>query len=816
LATTSSNGVVLNALGGRGGNQLVTSNEAEGPGGGGGGGYIASAATLTRTITGGVNGTTTSSALTEFPPNGATRGGIGLLDNVGSLSGGCFAATRAGIGGLEIGDGAVEFVTASQRGTAGFYVWAFENGSWRRLRDTLERAAVPDTINPTRYHVEGMPAGASWVLVEEVETSGRRRFLGPFAAGDASLAATLHAPREGRRARARSAPAALPRSDPGPVFALKIVFARAGLAQVPLVDLVRAGLPPGALSRLRVTRLGQAVPFTVSPGNAPTLRFRVQGLSTDYTDQDVYVVSWGGRAEGGPLVPLTRSGPALLPGRVRIQQDRFYAPFLPRPADPWIWEALTVGEGGPFDFDLPEAASATGEVAVRIYLSGGSEATHTVAARIGGLPVGTVTFSGRTTAALDGVVPAFALRASGNEISFTYTAEGAKAEDFGLVFFDGFDLGLRPLPSEEPVAPSRLAVSRPEPLRLAGADYLILTHARFHDAASRIAKAKQAEGFRAEVLDVERAYDRFSGGVVEAEAVAALIREAARQAPVRYVLLIGDDTFDPKDHLGLGSVSYVPSLLGWDGQFARVPSENLYADLDRDGAPEVAIGRLPASTEEEADALAEKIDRAKELLGRPFTHLLGVDNGSEGDVSFRGEAEAVTDSFPASAPRVFADLTEGAPPARAAFLQAFRDGAHVVHYFGHASPETLADEGLFRAPDAAALVGAGHATVVFVWACEAQWYQYHLGPTVDEALLLARDGGALVVVGPAGISDPTAQEELSRRLYPLVLRGVPLGEALRQAKAAVVAERPSALPAVVGWSLLGDPSLRLPAAERQR
>ena len=71
-------GVSVQANGGAGGTQPITSAEAEGPGGGGGGGFIAtSGGTVTQTAAGGVNGTTTSTALTEFPPNGATRGATG-------------------------------------------------------------------------------------------------------------------------------------------------------------------------------------------------------------------------------------------------------------------------------------------------------------------------------------------------------------------------------------------------------------------------------------------------------------------------------------------------------------------------------------------------------------------------------------------------------------------------------------------------------------------------------------------------------------------------------------------------------------------
>jgi hypothetical protein len=75
---TISNLYQLTANGGNGGNQLITNNESEGPGGGGGGGYIAiSSGSPTRSVAAGSNGTTSSSALLEFLPNGATSGGSG-------------------------------------------------------------------------------------------------------------------------------------------------------------------------------------------------------------------------------------------------------------------------------------------------------------------------------------------------------------------------------------------------------------------------------------------------------------------------------------------------------------------------------------------------------------------------------------------------------------------------------------------------------------------------------------------------------------------------------------------------------------------
>jgi uncharacterized repeat protein (TIGR01451 family) len=83
VSATTLSGIAINANGGKGGNQLITTDEAEGPGGGGGGGVIAaSGGAVATSVNGGSNGMTTSAAVTEFTPNGATRGGVGNTGNV--------------------------------------------------------------------------------------------------------------------------------------------------------------------------------------------------------------------------------------------------------------------------------------------------------------------------------------------------------------------------------------------------------------------------------------------------------------------------------------------------------------------------------------------------------------------------------------------------------------------------------------------------------------------------------------------------------------------------------------------------------------
>lgn len=85
--TGSVSAIPITANGGAGGNQTIvkggfaTNTEAEGPGGGGAGGYIAySLGTPVQSVLGAKGGTTNSTAMANFPTNGASDGADGLKD----------------------------------------------------------------------------------------------------------------------------------------------------------------------------------------------------------------------------------------------------------------------------------------------------------------------------------------------------------------------------------------------------------------------------------------------------------------------------------------------------------------------------------------------------------------------------------------------------------------------------------------------------------------------------------------------------------------------------------------------------------------
>jgi hypothetical protein len=814
-----------------------TPGERHGPGGGGGGGvtFTSVAVNAASSVVGGANGITTT--VNEAYGSTAGAAGIASTTTFDSIPGvqTCLAVTRAVVSGMRVSGGLVEFAVTSGRSVLGFNVIG-ESRSGKRVRLNREplRSPLPDSLGPVLYRVALRGSVPARVWFEELTRDGRVRTMGPYLPGQPGLSEAYarleareqkSAVRENGSARmlvaarpealAAHAVASHPRrlSPPRGSLGLKIEVGRGGLVRLPLEDWRRNGLfvdsaeiGPRIGQRLSVTNLGRPVPFAVRDG---AVEFQAESLSTDYTGTNAYVVSWG--MGPGPKVELTRSGFARGPGFERVEKNALYAPFVAEGADPWIWDYTTTETpADPFPFDLPRLGAGTGNVAVRIGLIGGSEHTHHVSAEINGVPVGNVSYTGKTAHVLEGMIAIEALRSTGNELRLEYQADGSTADDPGLVFLDVIDLAIPLLAQEGEAEILSVDAYDASPIDLRGADYLVVTHSDFLAAAERLRGQKESQGFRVAVVDVDRAYDRYSSGVVEANAIRALI--ASMVAPglrgrPRYVVLLGDDTFDPRDFLGTGDKSYVPSLYGWDGVFGRVPSETRYADRDGDGRPDVAIGRLPARTAAEADLLVDKIARFAES-GARSGHLIAVDESVGADISFRGEGEGLRARLPSGSVSFVDVQAQGVTAARSDLLEGLKRGAQTTSYFGHGGEDVWSNQGLLRNADVAALEGTGQQTVLFSWTCETQWYVSE-GRTISEELLLVANGGTVASLGPGGISDPALQANLSRRVYDYYLAGRTLGEAVRRAKSDALAEDPKLAPVVQGFSLLGDPTIRL-------
>jgi len=345
------------------------------------------------------------------------------------------------------------------------------------------------------------------------------------------------------------------------------------------------------------------------------------------------------------------------------------------------------------------------------------------------------------------------------------------------------------------------------------AELLIIAHPQFVDAIEPLAARRRAQGLSVQTLSTAAAYALYSGGNVDPNAIDRLIASAAAQNGTRNILLVGADTYDYHNRLGLGSISFVPShYVRLHPVVNHAPSDGLYADLNGDQIPDLAIGRLPVRTLRELQAVLAKIDSYEAVGGPPVTPALFIaDDVDPSGASFRDFSEALRGHLSSTSETAYLDDLP-ALEVRERLFRAARSGVDLIHYLGHSSPTTWS----FPAPGlitpaelfAGVLADAVRPTIVIQWGC---WNSYLAAPqtdTIGHAWLLGA-GGAAAVIGATSLTDAEHDAFLSWRLIEeWDVPGASLGGAILAAKRNLALGDPGAIDVLLGTTLFGDPSMR--------
>ena len=145
--------------------------------------------------------------------------------------------------------------------------------------------------------------------------------------------------------------------------------------------------------------------------------------------------------------------------------------------------------------------------------------------------------------------------------------------------------------------PEILAAPPREDIFTGSAEYLVISHPDFVAGVEPLVEHREAQGLTTQVVDVDQIYENLSNGMVDPEAIRQYVAYAAREKGTRYVVLVGGDSYDYKNYLGVGSLSFIPSLYVPAGGLSFVPADPLFGDVDGDCGPRRA-GRAPAGADE--------------------------------------------------------------------------------------------------------------------------------------------------------------------------------------------------------------------------
>jgi len=338
-----------------------------------------------------------------------------------------------------------------------------------------------------------------------------------------------------------------------------------------------------------------------------------------------------------------------------------------------------------------------------------------------------------------------------------------------------------------------------------GADLLVISPGEFRESLRPLMRLRQTQGIAVAFVDVEDLYDEFSFGVKTPQAIKDFLSLAVKQwsRKPRYVLLAGGASLDPRNYLGYGDNDFVPTRL-IDTQYLETASDDWYADFNGDGLPEMAIGRLPVRTAEEAAAVVSKITGYEKAS--PTREALFVADTTEG-FDFEAASREVESLVPAGIGirEVFRGSYESDEQARNEILSSLDQGPLLVNYVGHGSTG-LWRGSILNSDDAGSLINGARLPFVVSMTCLNGAFHDVYSRSLAGALLTAPRGGAVAVWASSGLTEPAGQNLMNKELMRLLFNGksLTLGEATMRAKAATTDQDIRRT-----WILFGDPTTRL-------
>jgi hypothetical protein len=285
------------------------------------------------------------------------------------------------------------------------------------------------------------------------------------------------------------------------------------------------------------------------------------------------------------------------------------------------------------------------------------------------------------------------------------------------------------------------------------------------------------------------------------------------------VLLVGADTIDAPGYLNSGSVSFIPAPYASTSRFVRyAPADPLLADGDRDGVPDLALGRLPVRTLGEAEEAVRKILAYETQPANGKFLLAAGPQDSQAPQPFAQASEALSSALPAvwNVDRIYQDQL-GLAGARQALVAAFDSGRSMLSYIGHSGPtrwtfDPLLDIsqviGSSSNPALPNLAPSSNQPIVLQFAC---WTTYFVSATQNsmaQALLLSPGRGASAVLGASVLMEQSSHERMAAALAPRLEPGTRIGDALLAAQSALAhdPDAPAGPDLLIGQILLGDPA----------
>lgn len=549
-----------------------------------------------------------------------------------------------------------------------------------------------------------------------------------------------------------------------------------------------------------------------------------------------------------------------------ISSEELVAAYYPSPEDyhtlyevddyAWYHGGRNLFDKTPYSIGTPQiykltASSTSGTLSVALTCDGNFEATVTVNDSLVGTITQSVRLDSYTTAAesvwdfqLDGILAAV------NTVKITQTAGANLRLDYLSLRLDTPkampDLSSANLPVPEYVYNiMNQDHHADEPVDMI---IIIPTSQQVLAQAERIKTWHEAQdGMQVRIVPADELYNEFSSGTPDATAYRRYLKmfydQAKSDADIPgYLLLFGDGAwdnrmksadwsgYDPDDFLlcfeSENSFSHVNCYVSDDffcllddEERIQQPSGSTYTYL---GKPDVAVGRYPARTAEEAEVLADKtLNYAANKYAGPWQNvicMMGDDGNGNTHMATADKIATLVEKNYAGyhIKKIYWDAYQRTssstgysyPDVTQLIKQQMTNGALMMNYCGHGAPYALSHELVMKLADFESSV-SNHLPLWVTASCDIMPFDGQ-EENIGETVMLNKRGGGVAFFGTTRTVYASYNEQMNYAFTKYVLQpDYTIGEAVRQAKCDLVSQGRDTSPNKLQYTLLGDPALRL-------
>lgn len=730
----------------------------------------------------------------------------------------------------------VAFSTASETANIGFNIYAIKDKVWIKLNDELIDGAL-DSFEPKMYNFSidfDEEIKFNKIGIAGVDITGKEDRHGPFKVGKVRGKKTalrpvnwkkvrqqVKAERKSRKAKKKARKAV--RKETRQILKNEnVIFKVSNNARYRVThqELLELGIN---LQGIKTNRI--ALSFK-GAGIARHIEETRNGKWTDnsaltfigkkpnvtdalYVKENHYRLSLRKKLviESGEIEPLTVK-------KTVVEKNLKYAYTMPLD-DPFyegFFYTVNADNTASYSshFDLP-TISQTGSATLNIYAAVTTEGSHRMSISLNDTHIKDTTASNRTPWIITTEIENSLLQESDNTLTFTLYGEN---DGMDIVAYDKLAIQSHmqeEIPAQSPEILREEKLSKKSLKVKKRTNYLIIAHPLFmNETLDEYVTHRQSEGWKIKVVSVKDIYTAYSDGMAIPEAITQYIKDATDRG-VHHVQLIGASNYDYHDYLGLGSVSFIPSLYTLTNRFiSYTPSDASYV-MGENNLPRVAIGRWPVRTVEE---FRNVIDKTLSWQSDYQNALLIADQtDSKGNV-FTSQMNKMEEKMKVNgylSKSVYLDRynetlgEEGITAAREDIAQNMMSGVSIISYSGHGSPTQWSPSGLLQQSDIKDIDTGSVAPLALPFSCMATYADSPMNDTMTHQLSNSRNG-AVAIYGATTYSTYANNGMMIGQVFERLTQGETLGEAIMQSKHEIGSNYSDV---IKNGNLLGDVTLKI-------